>query len=61
VLTFANTTSGWRLDAASYVGANARHGPHHGAHQSTSTIPSSIVLSNEAAVTSMVAMITSTP
>src|SRR6185312_7683639 len=43
VFTFANTTSGCRLEAASYAGAKARHGPHHGAHQSTRTMPFSTV------------------
>lgn len=46
----ANTMSGCLVAAASNVGANARHGPHQPAHQSTSTMPLSTVSSNVCSV-----------
>ena len=39
VIHFA-AMSGWRLDAASKIGAKARHGPHQAAQKSTKTMPS---------------------
>src|ERR1035438_6598737 len=38
VSTLANTISGYSTDAASKTGANVRHGPHHDAQKSTSTM-----------------------
>ena len=57
VSTFPKTTSGCVVLAASYVGANWRHGPHQDAQKSTSTMSlSRTVFSNASVVMSMVLM-----
>src|ERR1700687_56410 len=45
VSTLACTMSGCLSDEAAKVGANARHGPHHDAQKSTSTISLSVMAS----------------
>src|SRR6476646_11842430 len=56
VSTLAYTTSGCCSEEAANVGANARHGPHHDAQKSTSTISLSVMVSlNCSAVRSRVA------
>src|SRR5450759_6010443 len=49
--------SGLAIAAASNTGAKLRHGPHHEAQKSTSTMsPSAIVVSNVVSVSSIVLM-----
>src|SRR5687768_10801121 len=58
VSTLACTMSGWASDDASKIGANWRHGPHHDAQKSTSTISLLVtVFSKAASVSSTVGMV----
>ena len=59
VSTLPNTMSGCRSETRSYTGANARHGPHHAAQKSTSTIPSAPVTSSKVAPVSVLVAMTS--
>src|SRR5690606_7977650 len=58
VSTLAHVMSGCRLDAASKIGAKARHGPHHAAQKSMKTIPSFwIVVGQSSVVIAVVDMV----
>ena len=52
VSTFANTMSVWVSDAFSKTGPNMRHGPHHSAQKSTSTMSEPVIVSSKVAAVS---------
>ena len=57
VLTEPKVRSGLASDAASYVGANWRHGPHQLAQKSTKSVSCSLMLCSKfSPVSSIVAM-----
>ena len=58
VFTFAKTMSSWASDAFSKMGAKPRHGPHHGAQKSITTMGLSVTTCSKfSLVSSTVAML----
>ena len=55
-VNLGKVTSGLAAEVFSKMGAKARHGPHQGAHQSTSAMPPSTVIPKFPGLSSFVAM-----
>src|SRR3990172_10096201 len=52
VSTLPKTRSGCASDAASKVGPNIRHGPHHAAQKSTSTVSLPVIVDSKLSLVS---------